>query len=416
MEGLFRKEVLDKRKHGLNGDVILLPKISHSVLLAGLIIWLMLVAVWLFTSHYARKETVLGWLEPPEGVVRIYADREGVVQKVMVSEGELVKEDQPLLILNQEHILASGENLDANILQEYSFQKKLLEEQLARSESTLSIQENDIAKRITSAQQNLIIIEDQLRATEERYNLIASQVARYTALKQQGHVSNAEYDAILSQELSLKTDRQTLLRSQMSQRDTLSQLRAQQKILPEQNANSVAEFHSRLSDLNQKITELEGHSYVIKATRSGVINNLQVIEGQHAVGTNNIPLLTILPENALLAVHLLIPVRSVGFIDAGQSLALRYDAFPYQKFGIYHATVAQVSKTLLLPTELLNVPVAIKEPVYRVTARLPSSVITAYGKQFSLRPGMTLSADIGLGDRTLVEWILEPIYSLKGRL
>lgn len=49
-------------------------------------------------------------------------------------------------------------------------------------------------------------------------------------------------------------------------------------------------------------------------------------------------------------------MRSIGFVEEGQSLAIRYDAFPYQKFGIYSGKVSQVSKTLLLPSELLNSP------------------------------------------------------------
>ena len=114
--------------------------------------------------------------------------------------------------------------------------------------------------------------------------------------------------------------------------------------------------------------------------------------------------------------HLLIPVRSVGFIESGQSLAIRYDAFPYQKFGIYQGKVSQLSKTLLLPNELLNAPTLVNEPVYRVTALLDKPNVQAYGKDFSLKPGMTLSADISLGDRSLIQWLLEPIYSLKGRI
>ncbi len=145
------------------------------------------------------------------------------------------------------------------------------------------------------------------------------------------------------------------------------------------------------------------------------MNNVQASEGQQT-GTANIPLLTIFPSNATLSVQLLVPVRAAGFIEPGQNLAIRYDAFPYQKFGIYAGTIAQVSKTLLLPNELLNTPVPTNQPVYRITAQLAQANVQAYCKDFSLKPGMTLSADISLGDRTLMQWLLEPIYSLKGRI
>lgn len=55
------------------------------------------------------------------------------MQKVLVAEGEQVTQDQPLLIVNDDRILASGDHLDANLLHEYNAQKQLLNEQLART-------------------------------------------------------------------------------------------------------------------------------------------------------------------------------------------------------------------------------------------------------------------------------------------
>lgn len=95
---------------------------------------------------------------------------------------------------------------------------------------------------------------------------------------------------------------------------------------------------------------------------------------------------------------------------------IRYDAFPYQKFGLYEGVVEGVAKTPLLPGELLNTPVHLQEPVYRVTARLSEQGVRAYGQAIPLKSGMTLTADVELAERRLWQWLLEPIFSLKGRL
>jgi hypothetical protein len=56
------------------------------------------------------------------------------------------------------------------------------------------------------------------------------------------------------------------------------------------------------------------------------------------------------------------------------------------------------------------------EPFYRVRVELRAQAITAYGKPEPLKPGMLLDADV-LGERrALVEWVLEPLYSLKGKV
>lgn len=416
-QGLFRQQAVEHSKQGLYGDVLLLPRLSHTLILCALLLWVFAVLVWLFISHYARKETVVGWLEPPEGIIRVYAEATGIVQKVLVAEGEQVAQDQPLLIINDDRILASGENLDTGLLREYHSQRKMLDEQLARTQSTYEMRSKDISKRITSAQQDLQLIDQQLHILSERYTLVSAQVERYRTLKRKGHVSSVEFDNAIAQELTIKSDQQALLRNQISQKNTIDQLQTEQKLLPDENANTIDQLRTRLSDITQQITQLSGRSArIIKAPRAGIVNNVQAREGQQAYANNNIPLLTLFSSNTQLTIHLLIPVRSVGFIEPGQSLAIRYDAFPYQKFGIYQGKVSQVSKTLLLPNELLNAPMQVNEPVYRVTALLDKPNVQAYGKDFSLKPGMTLSADISLGDRSLIQWLLEPIYSLRGRI
>jgi membrane fusion protein len=417
LQGLFRTEVSDSQRNRLHGDILLLPRFSHTLILSALLFWLAIVFFWLVFSSYARKETVLGWLEPPSGVVRIYAEDTGIIKKILVAEGEFVEKDQPLIIVNGDRLLANGDNMETRLLDEYEAQRKLLNEQLVRTQSINDRRDDEISKRIATAQNELNIIDEQLQTINERYQLITKQVERYRSLKDQGHVSVIEYDNVLSQELALRSEKQSLLRNQISQKNIIDQLRTEQSLLPDESANTLDQFRQKLSDLAQQVAQLSGQrSHVIKSTRGGIVNNLQAIEGQQAVFGSNIPLLTLLPTDTLLTAHLLIPVRSAGFIEPGQRLDIRYDAFPYQKFGLYEGVVENISKTLLLPNEIANLPVSLQEPVYRVVALLKQPTVKAYGKDFPLKPGMTLSADVRLSERSLIQWLLEPIYSLQGRI
>jgi membrane fusion protein len=60
--------------------------------------------------------------------------------------------------------------------------------------------------------------------------------------------------------------------------------------------------------------------------------------------------------------------------------------------------------------------VALKEASYRVTARLERQTITAYGNEIALRPDMSLKADIVFDRRSLIEWLFDPLLSVRGRL
>ncbi len=75
-----------------------------------------------------------------------------------------------------------------------------------------------------------------------------------------------------------------------------------------------------------------------------------------------------------------------------------------------------ISPSLVLPGELTDIPISISEPAYLVTATLNRKEILAYGNNISLKAGMTFSADVDLSQRTLMEWLMEPLYSITGKL
>jgi len=83
---------------------------------------------------------------------------------------------------------------------------------------------------------------------------------------------------------------------------------------------------------------------------------------------------------------------------------------------LYEGVIDSISKTLLRPNEIANLPVSLQEPVYRVVAQLKHPTVKAYGKDFPLKPGMTLSADVRLSERSLIQWLFEPVFSLQGRI
>jgi membrane fusion protein len=116
-----------------------------------------------------------------------------------------------------------------------------------------------------------------------------------------------------------------------------------------------------------------------------------------------------------LRAQLLVPTRASGFIGPGNDVVMRYDAFPFQRFGQYHGKVDMVSATIWTAGEKVGALVT-REPVYRVDVKLDRQTVRAGGQEMPLRPGMILSADILLEKRTVFEWVFEPVLELRGRL
>jgi membrane fusion protein len=99
----------------------------------------------------------------------------------------------------------------------------------------------------------------------------------------------------------------------------------------------------------------------------------------------------------------------------GNNTRLRFDAFPYQRFGFINSEIVRIDQTLIAPNEV-QLPISLQEPVYRLRAKLNQQQMQAFGKAFNLKSGKLFEADIVLEQRTLIEWLLEPIYSLRGRV
>ncbi|XOV80817.1 MAG: HlyD family secretion protein [Aestuariibacter sp.] len=413
---LFRKEAIEHQKDQLHGDILILPGIKTWTITGFLAIWVILLFTWLLTSQFSRKETVTGWIEPDTGMLRIYAESgSGKVKQILVAEGQAVVKGQPLVVINGDRVLASGEALEEQLLSEYQQQRVLLQQQLQRTENIFGLRQSDVEQQIMATQQDIVHIEKQLALSKERHQLLSVRVAKVTAMHLNGHLPESDVENIKEQELALQSELKELSRKKLNQQNQLQQLEMQLAMIPQELINQSQQIQHSLSELAQKIAQLHGQrAYVVKATQPGSVSNIQVQLGQYS--QSNTPLLTIIPANATLQAKVLVPVRSAGFIEPEQQLDIRYDAFPYQKFGMHNASVSHISVAPLLPNEIHFLPVDISEPVYQVTAQLDSSEIMAYGEAISLKPGMTFNADVTLSQRSILEWLLEPIYSIKGKL
>lgn len=413
---LFRPEAMAAQTQRLHGDVLVLPSLKVSVIAILVSLWIVLLVLWLLNGNYARKETVQGWLEPDKGVIKVFATATaGQIKQILVSPGDVVEKGQPLVIINGDRVLADGRHLEDRLLAEFNIKEQLLQQQIARSESIHQLRMSDVSKQIASIEQELVQTGTQLNLLQQRFTLLDGRLLNMSAMLSEGHITQEDYNRTLAEKLSLQSDIAGLNRIELDRRNSRDSLQANLQIYPQEAQNRVAQLRTQLSDIAQSIADVHGRrAHIINATASGVISNIQVSQGQY---TNaNLPLMTLLPKDSGMQVRLLVPVRAAGFLAENQPVSMRYDAFPYQKFGLYDAYITDISDSALLPNEISELAINIKEPVYLVRAELAKRQVQAFGQLIPLKAGMTLSADIKLAERSIIEWLLEPLFSIKGRL
>ena len=380
--------------------------------------FLMLIAatavVFVSTAGYARKETAAGVLAPTTGAVRVITARAGLVADLMVKEGDEVEAGQILLTLDSRQMLQEGGSLEASLTAALLRQTHLLREQIAAEETRASTESARIRAVLASTQTELASLRAERALQLERIALAGERLGILRRLQADGHVAKAEQR---EQESVWLSERQTLIaldREIAAAEAAEAEAEAERDQLAPQIASRLAELRSLLADVEQRKLEVTARgAQVVRAPVSGRVAAVQATVGSPVDPGR--PVLTLMPKGSELRAELYVASRAIGFVAIGQRVRLMYDAFPFQRFGTYSGIVESVSGTVFTPQDATGA-FPIKEPAYRVVARLDRQEVDAFGRSVSLQPDMTVMADIVLEERSVLEWLLEPLFSARGRM
>jgi membrane fusion protein len=412
-ETLFRQEVIDQQNERFLGSVLIRPPWQFSFSVYLLLALFVTVLSFLVLGTYHRKEKAIGHLRPSSGLVKVFAPRSGIIESLAVQEGELVSAGNMLFSLGQERIAANGN--DVAELQKSELEA--LQNQLLARKDALPPKKAreavDLRSDLSRIDRNLQHLNQQLKISETRLELKRSRQARLESLAETRAISRDEVernkDEILLFENQMKTAQQNLLVEE-SRRQTLE---TRLSDLDAQYATEESQILQELHRSRQQLMELSlVQQQQIRAPITGRVTALQAHPGMQV--TSDRPILTLLPEGSVMEAHLYVPTRAIGFLAKGQEVLLQYDAFPYQKYGVFSGRIEGVAQSPLNAREILDIDLSHEqEPLYRVTVKLETQTIPAMGQMISLQSGMTLKADIILEERRLWEWLWAPLYRVR---
>jgi membrane fusion protein len=374
----------------------------------------------MFFASYAKKAHVSGWLVPEQGMVRVFASQPGVVTKFFVKDGDLVSKGQPLLVLSTEqHSVALGDT-QANIARSIQTRRDSLLEEGRQNEQLLKQQIRALQDRLVALGLELTQIREEIALQQSRLQLAVKSEQRQRDLIERGFISAQQLQSATETKIEQGAKLRTLERNRMTlQREYLT-LEAELKDLPLKFKAQSANIERNIALIGQELAEAEARrEIIVPAPQNGAVTAIQAEIGGGVKSA--VPLLSIVPAGTKLEAHLYASSRSIGFLQVGQKVLLRYQAYPFQKFGHYEGIVASISGSSTSPAELpaqlagLTSLFAASEPVYRITVSLARQNVTAYGKPVALQPGMQLDADIVIERRQLIEWVLDPLYSFTGK-
>ncbi|MGZ5156759.1 MAG: HlyD family efflux transporter periplasmic adaptor subunit [Caldimonas sp.] len=375
------------------------------------------VFAFLWFGEYTRKARVTGYLVPDRGVIRLAAPQAATVLESQVSEGKRVRQGDVLFVLAVGQSSPSGDT-QAAVEASLAAREQSLRGSAVRQAELETARIAALDRRIDAMQRELSSMAAEEALQRQRQQLAEEALAQYRAFRADNYVSDAQVRTKSEELFGVKAQVLALERQRASHLREIAGLQAERRELPLRARSIQGEIDRDLAALAQQSAENAARQrIVVRAPQAGTITAIVAESGQSVAAAA--ALASLIPADARLQAQLFAPSSAVGFVRPEQTVMLRYQAFPYQKFGHQGGRVVDVSRAPLQTAELAAMPVPgapAGEPLYRITVSLDRQDVAAYGSAQALAPGMQLDADVVLDRRRLIEWIFEPVLGIASRV
>ena len=418
MYKLFRREVFDSNHQAWLGSVQLTRPVPLWAATGFALAVAVIVFSFLWTGEYARKARVTGFLAPDRGVIRLVAPQAATIVESHAREGQKVRQGDTLFVLAVGQSSLSGDTQAAVETSLATRQQSLRGSSAQQSELEVA-RLAALDRRIDAMQRELGPLADEQALQRQRQQLAEEALTQYKAFRAENYVSDAQVRTKSEELFGVKAQLIALERQRAAHLREITALQAERRELPLRARAAQGEIDRDLALVAQQSAENAARQrIVVRAPQDGTVSAVVAEAGQSVAAAG--AMASLIPADTRLQAQLFAPSSAIGFVRPDQTVMLRYQAFPYQKFGHQSGQVVLVSKAPLQPSELAGMPlaggVASGEPLYRITVRLDKQDVAAYGSTQALAPGMQLDADVVLDRRRLIEWIFEPVLGIASRV
>lgn len=417
-ERLYRKEAIEFLARRAYGEIVIVKSISSQVVACSSVIIAAVLICMLFLLSYQRKIEVGGLVNHEAGVQRITSMQVGRIAEMLVKEGERVKAGQILVVVDSSLTSEQGGNNATEIAKLLQRKRTGLLEQLVTMDIQLKNRNNALLSRLGSLRTQSAQFERQITLQKRRVQISTEDQARSQSLLDLKYVSPAALSSKEADSLDQYERLGELERAKgQNERDITSAL-ADMQDQATASAMSKSNLGREISLVDQEGVENETRRrMVIVAPDKGVVTAIGIHAGQSiAVGQN---IMSVIPTDGNMIVELYVPSKAAGFIHSGMNVIIDFAAYPYQKFGHHSGHIVDAAIASNRPEDM-TVPGASSltqgESVYRVRVALNDQFILAYGERHPMKAGMAVVAHLILDERTLIEWMLEPLWTITGRV
>ena len=255
-------------------------------------------------------------------------------------------------------------------------------------------------------QAELATVRELIKKLEATLPIAKLREADFKGLADQGFMSShAGQDRTrerIEQERDLATQQARFVEAQAAQREsenTRSAFVAEtQRALSDRQAQAA----SKRQQFTQERSKTEQRSRLTQMTApvAGTIQQVAV-HTEGGVVTPAQVLMVIVPKDAEVTAEVVVDNKDIGFVNAGQAVAVKLETFPFTRYGTVEAKVKSVTADAVNDEK--------KGAIFPAVLSLGQSSINVDGKRIALSPGMNVTAEIKTGKRRVIEYLLSPV-------
>jgi hemolysin D len=397
-------------------------------LLAGLALW----------SIVGRLDIIAvapGRLVPVSYVKVVQPADAGIIQDILVAEGDTVQAGQVLVrmdgrmsnadtrhLFSQRQLAALAlRRIDAELsgvapVQQEDDSPELFAQMLLQYQARRQAYLDAVAAEeavLAKAQQDLSRAQDMQSKLEQTLPIYQDQERSWTQLHKEGFAGRLLAEdrrrARIEAEQELKAQAHVLLGSRaiiQQSRKRIAQLESNyRQVLYNERVEGTSQFEKIEQDWQKQ--SLRQDLLELKAPQDGVVKDLAT-HTEGAVLQSGTVLMTIVPANEPLRAEVWVSNQDRGFVREGQKVRLKIAPYPFQKYGMVEGVVKHVSADA---TEQPDPEAKASSSGYRFRSMVELNVqnLESDGVRHRLTPGMQVDAEIALGRRTVLEYMLSPV-------
>ncbi|WP_417520221.1 HlyD family type I secretion periplasmic adaptor subunit [Minwuia sp.] len=392
-------------------------------------------AVWASTAHLDEVAVAPGEVKPQGKIKKIQHLEGGIVEEILVREGDVVEEGQPLMQIdlapsqaNREELfyrvdglqltaarhraLATGEPLSfpedvaerhpdlvRNETEAYERRSQQFESQLSVLRSQLRQRQAELAE----LQAKRRALDGNLAVTREKLKISAGLLERKLTPRTEHLELESEVQDLQGK---LNTTIKSIPRVNASIAEARERIKEEGLRVRSEASEALAKNEQELGRLNELLSQADDQQLraTIRSPIDGVVKNLV----QNTIGgvvRSGEAIMEIVPVDETLVVQARLSPVDRGYVEVGQKAQVKVTAYDFFQFGALDGRVVRIG------ADANRLPDG--EPYFDVVVETSSSFTDKSGAVMPITPGMQASVDIHTGDRSVLTYLLKPFLRLK---